>query len=477
MVATRSVKALAVLSAVVTLVATMSGIAVQSANAADATQFDPGNIISDQIFYNSSLMNESQIQSFLDSKVRTCSTAAQAPCLKSYRQSSAPRAADKYCTGAYQGGTDELASRIIMNVASACNINPQVLLVTLQKEQGLVTSTSPTPGKYKIAMGYGCPDTAACDSKYYGFANQLYSAARQFQIYAMWPNDFRYRPGQDNVIQWHPNAQCGSSHVLIQNTATAGLYIYTPYRPNQAALSNLYGLGDGCSSYGNRNFWVYFTDWFGSTTISQAAQSFVKAVYQDVLARQPSEGEAIVWGKALMAYMPRSQVAGAFVNSDEFRLQKIDLAYKEVLGRAADDAGRIGWLNGMRAGTLSPDDVYRIFMQSEEYFNSTGGTNPKFVAAVYERILKRPAAQPEIDYWTSAVDQYGRAGVVDLIWFSVETARARVAVMYQDYLARTPDWAGLVQWGDYALRYGDSAVRSAILGSDEYESRAISRYP
>ncbi|MFZ1523014.1 MAG: hypothetical protein WAS94_03260, partial [Candidatus Saccharimonadales bacterium] len=39
----------------------------------------------------------------------------------------------------------------------------------------------------------------------------------------------------------------------------------TPYRPNQAALNNLYGTGDGCSAYGNRNFWRFYTDWFGST--------------------------------------------------------------------------------------------------------------------------------------------------------------------------------------------------------------------
>ena len=37
-----------------------------------------------------------------------------------------------------------------------------------------------------------------------------------------------------------------------------------PYRPNAAALANLYGTGDACSAYGNRNFWRYFNDWFGN---------------------------------------------------------------------------------------------------------------------------------------------------------------------------------------------------------------------
>ncbi len=61
------------------------------------------------------------------------------------------------------------------------------------------------------------------------------------------------------------NEGCGSSPVYIQNQATANLYYYTPYQPNAAAIRAGYGEGDGCSSYGNRNFYQYFTDWFGSS--------------------------------------------------------------------------------------------------------------------------------------------------------------------------------------------------------------------
>ena len=50
----------------------------------------------------------------------------------------------------------------------------------------------------------------------------------------------------------------------LKSQATANLYYYTPYTPNDAALKNLYGSGDSCSAYGNRNFWRFFHDWFGS---------------------------------------------------------------------------------------------------------------------------------------------------------------------------------------------------------------------
>ena len=50
----------------------------------------------------------------------------------------------------------------------------------------------------------------------------------------------------------------GDIDVYVKNKATAALYTYTPYQPNEAALNNMYGLGDRCSAYGNRNFYNMF---------------------------------------------------------------------------------------------------------------------------------------------------------------------------------------------------------------------------
>jgi hypothetical protein len=236
---------------------------------ADTSQFDPGNIISNDVFFDGGgTMNAAQIQTFITTKGASCRTGSDGtPCLKDYRQDTAPRAADAYCTG-YAPGAAEPAGVIIAKVAVACGINPRALLVILQKEQGLVTTTggaSLTAVRYQKAMGFACPDTAACDAAYYGFQNQVYAAARQFNRYATSPASFGYRVGRTSNILFNPNGACGSSPVYVQNQATAGLYVYTPYQPNAAALRAGYGSGDSCSAYGNRNFWLYFTDWFGST--------------------------------------------------------------------------------------------------------------------------------------------------------------------------------------------------------------------
>lgn len=239
------------------------------AHSADTSHFSAGNIVSDEVFFNSATMTVAQVQSFLEAKVPACE--AGYTCLRDWYDTTRSTATDAMCS-AYPGGGRERASTIIYEVARACGINPQVILVTLQKEQGLVTHTGPSESRYRIAMGQGCPDTAACDSQYYGFFNQVFGAAWQFKRYANPPGTSQYftwyAPGNTWNVRYHPNQDCGSAPVYVQNQATANLYYYTPYQPNQAALSAGYGEGDGCSSYGNRNFFNYFTDWFGSSTSS-----------------------------------------------------------------------------------------------------------------------------------------------------------------------------------------------------------------
>ena len=243
-------------------------IALFIPRSASAASFDAGRIIDDSVFTNKSSMSVGDIQNFLNSKVPTCDTYhAPGPssqgsnppwtCLKNYNE----------------GGKS--AAQIIWEQAQNYSINPQVLLVTLQKENGLITDDWPYPWQYRTAMGFGCPDGAACDAQWFGFTNQVTQAARHFRnFYDLNPAWYiPYRPGV-NFIKWNPNSACGGSNVNIQNRATAALYSYTPYQPNAAALNNLYGSGDGCSAYGNRNFWRDFSNWFGSTQVPPYLSQF-----------------------------------------------------------------------------------------------------------------------------------------------------------------------------------------------------------
>ncbi|MGB3374474.1 MAG: hypothetical protein WBA87_04975 [Microbacterium sp.] len=224
-------------------------------------------------------MTETQIQAFFNSKVKTCRGGSDqyGPiiCLKDFKYTSVNRPADSYCKG-YTGAANESAARIIYKVSQSCGINPQVLIVMLQKEQSLVTHTWPSYWRYDKALGQGCPDTAPCDPKFVGFFHQIYGAARQMQLYMEGVHFTWYAPGKTWNILYNPNKSCGTSPVLVANKATSALYYYTPYQPNAAAMKAGYGEGDGCSSYGNRNFYNYFTDWFGSTQAPAETPAILK---------------------------------------------------------------------------------------------------------------------------------------------------------------------------------------------------------
>ena len=278
---TRRLGAAALASA---LFVTLLGAAVTTdvgSAATPITDFDPGYIISDAVMYDSRSMTEAQIAQFIAAQGASCTPSAGNTCLKDYRETTPTRPATSLCTGTYTGAADETAAAIISKVGIACGINPQVLLVTLQKEQGLITATAgKAPATYARALGFGCPDNTGgvCSAEYAGFANQVYSAAQQLQRYAANPTSYAHRAGAINNIRFSPDASCGSSPVFIQNQGTASLYNYTPYQPNAAALAAGTGTGDACSSYGNRNFHIYFKQWFGLPTGNRTPFGHVDAV-------------------------------------------------------------------------------------------------------------------------------------------------------------------------------------------------------
>ncbi|PDQ34411.1 MAG: hypothetical protein B5766_11410 [Candidatus Lumbricidophila eiseniae] len=240
-----------------------------SASAVAAADFNPGNIINDAVFTNKNSMSVQQIQDFLNRKVPTCDTNGSQ--IRSGSQTRAQYGSSIGYPPPYTCLKDfsengKTGAQIIYDVSQQYSINPQVLIVLLQKEQGLITDSWPYSRQYRSATGFGCPDTADCNVRYYGFTNQVSRAGYMFRSILNNDPDW-YTPYVlgNNYVRWNPDVSCGGTTVNIQNRATQALYNYTPYQPNQAALNAGYGTGDSCSAYGNRNFWLYFNDWFGST--------------------------------------------------------------------------------------------------------------------------------------------------------------------------------------------------------------------
>ncbi len=252
--------------------------------AASTKDFKAGNIMSDAVMSDYNSMTIDQIQAFLKSK-NACNMSAEPSAVGAsrYENVNITKHGVTYNRRYYFGSSSGLyhvkdghfvcmadesfngrsAAYHIWDAAQTFKINPKVLIVLLEKEQSLITDKFPYEVQYRAATGYGCPDTAACDSKYYGLEAQLGNAAYLFHtvLSGGWTNF----PLGTNYIQYNPNPGCGGSKVKIENLATSALYRYTPYQPNSAALAAGYGVtGDGCGAYGNRNFFLLYSDWFGN---------------------------------------------------------------------------------------------------------------------------------------------------------------------------------------------------------------------
>ena len=171
---------------------------------ANAT-FNPDTLISDANFRAVSSMSQAEVQTFL---------AGQSGTLKSYA------AADV-------NGTVKPASQIIWEAAQAFDVSPKVVLVTLQKEQGLLTSPAPSASALAWAMGCGSPSS---------FGAQVW-----------WGSDSLSVDGAG----WYAGItkSCGDGTVAPTNISTYSLYTYTPW----------IGLAGG----GNKLFWTLYWQYFG----------------------------------------------------------------------------------------------------------------------------------------------------------------------------------------------------------------------
>jgi len=118
--------------------------------------FYANNLMSDAAFDFSNSLNADQINAFLNTQHTSCispDSGFQAVLPTGYTP-----------TGGFTYGDYTSAGMVIGTAANVYGVNPQVLLATLQKEQGTVVGASGfcdngDENKYSAAVGYGCPDS------------------------------------------------------------------------------------------------------------------------------------------------------------------------------------------------------------------------------------------------------------------------------------------------------------------------------
>lgn len=232
----------------------------------DVTGYHPAHIIDDGLFYADSTdpfnggLSVDGVQAVLDERGNFCLDGPR-PCLKAHHETTPTVPADGVCA-AYAGAPDESVAAIITKMSATCGISQKALISLLQAESGLVTSSTPGPSDYAVALGQTCAVASECDT----FFEQLSSATHRLQHFSGAggsPSAPAFPVGTSSEVPYNSDPGCGSAPLILENKATASLYSLTPAQPNATALA-----GDrsaACASFVNLDFWATYSDWFGPT--------------------------------------------------------------------------------------------------------------------------------------------------------------------------------------------------------------------
>lgn len=231
-------------------------------------------IISDSVFINEYAMSEAQINSFINSFPGSCLLP------QNYPSNLSPYTFYEPNSYFDHGSRPTTPARIISKMSSYYHINPQVILTTLEKENGLVSGNAIggcAAWHYNSAMGYNCPDTLTLHTyanlgisntcvereSNAGFARQVNHAAWQLRFdeeraygniswgddgsvyyYGRMTQGWRSRVAGGASTYYDGYTTIDGQAVYLENGSTAALYNYTPHF---------------------NSFERIFTNWFGST--------------------------------------------------------------------------------------------------------------------------------------------------------------------------------------------------------------------
>jgi hypothetical protein len=347
----------------------------------DAATFNPNLIIDDAVFDNTGAMNVSQIDTFLNSFPNSC--------ISTNNGFSAPQPIGYNPTQGFLYGSPVSAGQVIYESAQAYGLNPQVLLTTLQKEEGLVQGDGPYGcGALSISAsaGYACTDSDTASHTYeytngtdpgtlstplyYDHGNPvnkvvntcvnspLKAGFTEQIVRATWLLKFGEQRSKGNINwavvkgNWNNSDDPQSCYggPMTQGTWARCPSGSTTYYDGYTTIdSTSVHMDDGATAalywytphlHGNQSFETIFTGWFGSTT-----------------------GPPYTWHvNSVQLFTDSSYSTPVSAIDGEQFLSPGQTAYVKV---SATNIGRATWQSpNLRLGTYAPMDYSSIFKDS-----------------------------------------------------------------------------------------------------------------
>ncbi len=196
-------------------------------------------------------------------------------------------------------------------------------------------------------------------------------------------------------------------------------------------------------------------------------ESFVAALYDDILQRAASQFEIGIWTDVLDAGASRTTVAGYIWDSVEHATLVANQLYADFLERAptSQEVDDIITLVGSSGQSVA---AYSLLTTVE--YSTLYSSNTSFVEALYKGVLNRTASPFEVQFWTDDLDGgLSRSAAAAVFLNSVEARNNLVDATYNNYLGEDPadevvdTWLALFETGQT-----ERDLALSILGGEDY---------
>jgi hypothetical protein len=170
---------------------------------------------------------------------------------------------------------------------------------------------------------------------------------------------------------------------------------------------------------------------------------FVDTQYELSLARPAEDAAFGAWKQLLDTQGPAAIVTG-IDGSIEARGVFVRHGYERLLGRDPTPSEQQAWANALLSGALTEEQVLQDFLGSIEFYAyaqsvvPSGVADQRYVRALYQLVLGRPATDSETQAWVDSLSAIDRNTIAAEFIASPEFRGNFVTSLYSDVLHRLP---------------------------------------
>lgn len=288
------------------------------------------------------------------------------------------------------------------------------------------------------------------------------------------PGDESDPEGDDSFGNLLSYSFANKAHVVLNGAGGNDLFLITAAKP-AAGLQTLAldgGAGTNVLAANRLPNGVTVTPSNFQIQKSDADAIFIEQLYLTRLQRPAGDDEVGGWMTVLNG-QGRGAVVRGVEESAEARTEVVKSWYARYLGRAAAGGEEQGWVHQLLQGDTE-EHVLATILATPAFYNraqalvSSGTPDERWVQAMYQLLLGRPAPAADVDGWVSQIPTLGRAGVAFQFLESNEFRADMITAFYGAFLSRSPDAGGLGGWVTSGIDL--MHVREGFAASDEFHS-------